>query len=60
MQVLISNKVESTVPSSLGEKVLESNCEGSTEEACRGVSDRVMPPLSLAGPSACEEGKESR
>lgn len=46
--------------SSLGDKVLESDCEGSTEETCRGVLDRVIPPLSLPGPSAHEEGKESR
>lgn len=46
--------------SSLGDKVLESDCEGSTEEACRGVLDRVIPLLSLAGPSAHEEKKESR
>jgi len=44
--------------STLGEKVLESDCEGSTEEAC--VLDRVIPPLSLAGPSAHKEAKESR
>ena len=57
---LISIKVESTLTSTLGEKVLESDCEGSTEEACRGVLDRVIPPLSLAGPSAHKEAKESR
>ena len=60
MQALISIKVESTLTSTLGEKVLESDCEGSTEEACRGVLDSVIPPLSLAGPSAHKEAKESR
>lgn len=60
MQALISIKVDSTLTSSLGDKVLESDCEGSTEETCRGVLDRVIPPLSLPGPSAHEEGKESR
>lgn len=58
MQALISIKVESTLTSTLREKVLESDCEGSTEEAC--VLDRVIPSLSLAGPSAHKEAKESR
>lgn len=45
MQALISIKVGVHLDIQPWGQGLESDCEGSTEEACRGVLDRVIPPL---------------